>query len=62
MSLTQTCNVGGETRTFDLARFTPFHAGTVENISNSAGWREIKPGKHICPECIQKALSGDLAK
>jgi len=62
MTLVQTCDVGGETRTFDLKKFQPFRMDTIDNIVNNAGWREIKSGKHICAECIQKALNGNLVK
>lgn len=62
ITLVQTCDACAETRVFDLRNFMPLRESTIDTILSNGGWREIKTGKHICNECINKALSGELNK
>jgi len=47
ISTVQTCNVCQVTRAL----------GDPKNADNG-GWREIQPGRHICPKCIADILRG----
>lgn len=57
--MTQTCNVGGEERTFDMINISGTRPPVPHEVGQQGGWRELQVGVHICPDCIEKILQAN---
>lgn len=61
LTVYQTCDGCGTARQFDVAHSVS--AITTEQLAKMPireGWREVKTNKHLCRDCIQKALERPL--
>lgn len=56
ISITQTCDGCRKTRSLNNVGY---HGGrsTIRAQAKTGGWRDVQEFKHLCPECITKAIS-----